>query len=303
MKGRKRSTAAEMAAFRDDLLAITRELKPATVRQVFYQCVVRGLIEKTEAAYKRIAHVLADLRKDGVMPFAWLTDATRWQRIPRCHDSLAEAIAETARFYRRDALSRADRYVEVWLEKDALSGVVYEATSGFDIPLMVARGFASLSFLHSSVEYIRAESRPTTIYHLGDYDPSGQTAARAIRDHLTKESGRDDLEFIQLAVLPRQITEMNLPTRPTKHEGNTHAKGWKGDSVELDAIHPATLRKLVADALHHHLPASELQALRVAEESERDALRMFGREFECYQDSDRAVILERMAGLMANEEI
>lgn len=300
---RKRSTAQQMAAFRDELLAITDELKPATVRQVFYQCVVRGLVEKTEQAYKRVAGSLADMRKTGWMPFSWLADATRWHRKPRCHDSLAEAIAETARFYRRNALNQADRYVEVWLEKDALSGVVYEATQEFDTPLMVSRGFASLSFLYSSAETIQVEPRPTTIYHLGDYDPSGQAAAMAIRDALLEYSGRDDLEFVQLAVLPEQIKGWNLPTRPTKKEGNNHAKGWQGDSVELDAIHPVRLRKLVTNALHRHIPPSALHVLRVAEESERDALKMFGREFGQYREDHRAKVLSILAERMAENEI
>jgi hypothetical protein len=172
------------------------------VRQVYYQCVVRGLVEKTEAGYKSVAKALAHLRRTGEMPYDWLADSTRWMRRPISHNGLQEAIEQTARFYRRDALTRSERYIEVWLEKDALSGVVVQETEKFDVPLMVARGFASLSFLHSSAETIRYEDSPTTIFHLGDYDPSGQQAARSIRDSLFGMSGRDDLEFIQLAVMP-----------------------------------------------------------------------------------------------------
>lgn len=249
---RKRSTTAEIDAWRDALIQITQEIKPATVRQVFYQCVVRGLIEKTEQSYKRVAATLAELRKSGRMPYDWLADATRWQRRPRSHYSLTDAIQATATFYRRDALTRSSRYIEVWLEKEALAGVVVQATEKFDVSLMTARGFASLSFLHSSAETIRHEPRPTTIYHLGDHDPSGQQAARSIRDSLFDMSGRGDLEFVQLAVLAEQIGVWNLPTRPTKREGNTHAKHWRGDSVELDAIHPKQLISLVSEALAAH---------------------------------------------------
>ena len=74
----------------------------------------------------------------------------------------------------------ADSYVEVWLEKDALSGVLYPVTSEFDAPLMVARGYASLSFLHTAAEYIATLDRPAYIYHLGDFDPSGVNAALKI---------------------------------------------------------------------------------------------------------------------------
>lgn len=286
---KKRSTAAEMRLWRERLYLIVAELRPATVRQVFYQATVRGLVEKTENAYKRVAQTLADLRKEGAMPYDWLADATRWQRRPRSADSLAGAIAECARYYRRDALSRADRYVDVWLEKEALSGVVVDSTGEYDVPLMVARGFSSLSFLHTAAMAIKDEHRSTTIYHLGDYDPSGQCAARTIKATLESMSGRDDMEFVQLAVTPEQIREWHLPARPTKRDGNAHAKGWEGDSVELDAIHPESLRALVTDALARHMPAHELQALRAAEASERRALEMFSRGISSAHRPDRAL--------------
>ena len=59
------------------------------------------------------------------MPYGWLADNTRWQRKPRTFDSIEEALEETARFYRKALWTDADCYVEIWLEKDALAGVVY----------------------------------------------------------------------------------------------------------------------------------------------------------------------------------
>jgi hypothetical protein len=291
----------QMAQWYADLYTIVREIQPASVRQVYYQCVVRGLVEKTEAEYKSVAKALAHLRRTGEMPYDWLADSTRWMRRPRSHNGLQEAIEQTARFYRRDALTRSDRYIEVWLEKDALSGVVVQETEKFDVPLMVARGFASLSFLHSSAETIRYEDRPTTIFHLGDYDPSGQQAARSIRDSLFDMSGRDDLEFIQLAVMPEQIDQWNLPSRPTKTKGNSHAKGWEGDSTELDAIHPSTLRNLVGEAIAQHLPMGEINALRIAEESEREALKMFATELGDFRDKART--LNKIARMMKEGDV
>lgn len=295
-----RRTKLEMMDLKARLYDIAFELRPATVRQIFYQCTVRGICTKDEASYGRIARVLADMRKEGSLPYKYLADATRWQRRPRSHDSLADAIEATAAFYRRDALTRSDRYVEVWLEKDALSGVVYDVTKEFDVPLMVARGFASLSFLYSAAEEIREEDRPTTIYHLGDWDPSGQQAARSTRDSLYELSQRDDLEFVQLAVLPEQIEEWQLPTRPTKREGNAHAKNWRGDSVELDAIHPNTLRQLVREALWAHIPEDELDVLRTVEEEERAALKLFSRRLAFYDGEDRAIRALRTLAKRAN---
>ena len=57
--------------------------------------------------------------------------------------------------------------------EDALSTVAQE----WDVPLMVTRGYPSLSYLHSAAQTIRhmAEEcdKRTVLYYFGDYDPSG----------------------------------------------------------------------------------------------------------------------------------
>jgi hypothetical protein len=37
-------------------------------------------------------------------------------------------------------------HIEVWLEKDALAGVIYEETEKWAVPLLVSKGFSSLSY-------------------------------------------------------------------------------------------------------------------------------------------------------------
>src|SRR5207244_1489510 len=127
------------------LYTIVLEMRPMTVRQVFYQATVRGIVEKSEAGYTKVQTDLVLMRRAGLMPYGWLADNTRWQRKPDTFNSPEEALAETARFYRKALWADAGAYVEVWLEKDALSGVVYPVTELYDVPLMVARGYASLS--------------------------------------------------------------------------------------------------------------------------------------------------------------
>jgi hypothetical protein len=80
------------------------------------------------------------MRRAGSLPYDWLADSTRWQRKPRTFGSVEEALEDTARLYRKALWADADAYVEIWLEKDALAGVVYPVTEKFDVPLMVARG-------------------------------------------------------------------------------------------------------------------------------------------------------------------
>jgi hypothetical protein len=252
-------------------LTITAEKRPATVRQIFYAATVEGLVEKTEAGYAKVKTDLTLLRRSGAMPYSWLADNTRWQRKPDTFDSISDALKQTARFYRKALwASDADSYVEVWLEKDALSGAVYPVTAEFDVPLMVARGYASLSFLASAAEAITRIGRPTYIYHLGDHDPSGVNAGEKIDETLREMAPAAEIHFERLAVLPEQITAWHLPTRPTK-QSDTRAKRFGEVSVELDAIDPLRLRQIIQIAIERHLPQEKLKVLQVAEDNERAA--------------------------------
>ena len=261
---------AEAEARRTALYEIVAHMHPMTVRQVFYQATVRGVIEKTESGYKKVQHELTKMRRSGELPYGWLTDNTRWQRKPRTFDSVKEALEETARFYRKNLWADLDAHVEIWLEKDALSGVVYPITSEYDVPLMVTRGYASLSFLYESAEYINALAVPTYIYHFGDFDPSGVDAANKIETTLTEMCPDQYIDFQRVAVTQDQIDLYNLPTRPKK-EKDTRSRNFQFDgSVELDAFEPETLRELVRECIESHLPRRRLEALIAAEESERN---------------------------------
>jgi hypothetical protein len=266
---RQRATKAEVEERREALLAIIDDGKPMTVRQVFYQATVRGLVEKAESGYAKVQHDLTLMRRAGELPYNWLADNTRWQRKPDTFDSVEDALRETARFYRKNLWRDADCYVEIWLEKDALSGVIYPVTSMYDVPLMVARGYASLSFLHSAAEYINSLAVPAYIYHFGDFDPSGVNAGEKIEETLRELAPDAEIVFERIAVTPAQIDEWDLPTRPTK-TSDTRAKAFGSNlSVELDAIEPNQLRAIVQEAIEQHLPSDQFEVLKAAEESER----------------------------------
>ena len=273
---RRRATKAEVEDRRERVYEIVEDGRPMTVRQVFYQATVKGTIEKTEAGYRKIQTDLVVLRRSGMMPYDWLADSTRWQRKPTTFDSVQEALDDTARLYRKDLWTDADAYVEIWLEKDALAGVVHPVTDKYDVPLMVARGYASLSFLHSAAEYINDLDVPAYIYHLGDYDPSGVNAAEKIEETLDELAPDAVINFERIAVTPDQILAWGLPTRPTKRT-DSRAKNFGDLSVELDAIEPSRLRDLVEGVIQNHLPADQFKVLKVAEASERELLKAFAK--------------------------
>jgi hypothetical protein len=269
---RVRRTKATVTSIRDAIRDILESDHPQTVRQVFYALTVRGAISKAEIEYKHtVIRLLVDMREAGEIPFDWIADNTRWMRKPTTYVGLDACLNAAANLYRRDLWAAMPIYVEVWCEKDALAGVLIEETKPYDVPLMVARGYASISFLHSAAKTVEAKGKAAYIYHFGDLDPSGVDAARDIEAKLRRYAPGAEIHFERPAVTREQVSEWNLPSRPTK-EKDPRAKKFTGTSVELDAIPASKLRKLVRDCIERHIDQRQLAVLRAAEESERETL-------------------------------
>ena len=269
---RSRRTKAAVTSIRDAIRDILEADHPQTVRQVFYALTVRGVVKKVEGEYQQtVIRLLVDMREAGDIPFGWIADHTRWQRKPTTYVGLDACLKATSDFYRRDLWAAMPVYVEVWCEKDALAGVLVEETAPYDVPLMVARGYSSISFLHSAAKAIEAKGKPARIYHFGDLDPSGQDAARDIEAKLRRYAPEAEIHFERPAVTRAQVEEWSLPSRPTKMT-DTRAKKFVGTSVELDAIPAGKLRELVRGCIERHVDQKQLAVLRAAEESERETL-------------------------------
>lgn len=275
---RSRRTKSAMTDLRAALAGIVTDAAPMTVRQVYYQAVTRGLIEKTEQQYKAICRLLVLMRRAGEVAYEDIADNTRWMRKPRTFGSVDDALAETARLYRRQVWADLDCRVEVWLEKEALAGVLVDVTAKWDVPLMVTRGYPSLSFVHAAGESIANSRIETFIYYFGDRDPSGVDIARHVASSLRAFAGEVQVTFESVAVTAEQIEQLDLPTRPTKRT-DSRARDWHGGSVEVDAIHPAQLRAMAEERIRLHIPNGHLEVLLAAEASERSALRLFGQQF------------------------
>ncbi len=267
-----RRTRKEIAGLREVIRLLLQAEHSMTVRQVFYRLVAEGLIEKTENEYKStVVRLLGEMRRSGGIPFQWIADNTRWMRKPATYDSLERMLELTAQTYRRSLWTDQPVYVEVWLEKDALAGVVYDITSTYDVPLMVTRGYPSLSFVHSAAEIIAELDRPAYLYYFGDRDPSGVDIPRKVEETLRQLAPEADIAFEVLAVTEQQIRNLNLPTRPTKRS-DSRSKGFEGGSVELDAIPPAELRRMVRECIEGHIDVDVLRATERIEAEERATL-------------------------------
>lgn len=275
---RRRRTKAEIEDLSSIMVYLLSEEQPMTVRQLFYRMVSEGWIEKSEKEYKNtVVRLLGHLRRGGILPYAWIADMTRWMRKPQTFGSLEDALRLTAETYRRDLWAAQDAYVEVWLEKDALAGVVDDVTRFYDVPLMVTRGYPSLSFLHAAASALEDLLKPAFVYYFGDHDPSGRDISRNVEERLRELAPSAEIHFERIAVEPWQIEEWNLPTRPTKAT-DTRSKTFRGESVELDALPPNTLRALVKHAIEEHIDTAMLSMTERIEDEERDTLMKLARE-------------------------
>ena len=132
---------AEMAAIRDAIIEVLRVDHPQTVRQVFYQLVTRGIIEKTEAEYQTtVIRLLTEMRLNEQVDWDWIVDESRRVRITQTFDGIADAARHTARFYRRSALEACPDHIQIWIEKEALAGIIWRPPANATFPLFPARG-------------------------------------------------------------------------------------------------------------------------------------------------------------------
>ena len=174
--------------------------------------------------------------------------------------------------YRRRIWNDQPDYVEVWLEKDALAGVLYPETQKWDVPLMVTRGYSSVTLLHSAAGAIETRGKPTFIYYLGDHDPSGSDIPRAVEVGLQEFALRAEICVSRIAVTEDQIDFWKLPTRPTK-SSDSRSKSFTGDSVEVDTIPRAMLRLLVQQSIERHIDEDACVRTLMIEQEERETMR------------------------------
>jgi hypothetical protein len=283
---RPRRTKAEIEGVRAAIKAVLKADHPMTVRQVFYQLVVRNVIEKTEEQYQgTVIRLLTDMRIDGSIPFSWIVDESRRRIINRTYNSIADAARDTARFFRRSALHECPDYIEIWSEKEALAGVL-ESDSAYDVPVLISKGMPSITQLYGSACAIARAAKAgkrTFLYQFGDHDPSGVLIPKTIQTRLYEFCiglGSRPPTVERVALTEEQIATFNLPTRPTKRDGNRHAQKFEGNSVELDALPSSELRSMVREVIERHISQQELQILRVAEDSERDLLEAWADRIE-----------------------
>jgi len=222
-----------------------------TLRQLYYQFVSRGLLPNKQLEYKKLGDVINDGRLAGLIDWYSIVDRTRNLRGLNHWTSPSEIVAACAQQYRRDKWETQSFYVEVWIEKDALVGVIESICGELDVPFFSCRGYTSQSEMWSAAQRLirKTEERSldgSIIVHLGDHDPSGIDMSRDIQDRL--RLFRTNTEVRRIALTMEQVRQYNPPPNPAKLTDSRCEKyvaQYGNESWELDALEPRVLADLI----------------------------------------------------------
>lgn len=257
--GRIRATKAELELRRTTLVDLAREAQPASVRHIYYRAVVAGLVDKSESGYNKVQRDLLELRKNGTIPFDWITDPGRRAHWPLTDSSPESALRYLARTYRRDPWDRYDPEtprVEIWCESLSIAGVLHPLVERYAVPIFPLKGQGSETFVQEAAqEYRRWPAKQIVVLFASDWDPAGREIASQCEGKLRRYSDHPNLTFRQLAVdgeQARVLSAAGLGTTPKKttwkaFDGTQHQ--FAGQAVESEAIEADTMRRLFADAI------------------------------------------------------
>lgn len=234
-----------------------------TLRQLFYQFVSRDLIANTPREYANLGDTIARGRFAGLIDWSAIIDRTRnLQRLPSWDDPTA-AVETIHEQYMEDLWFDQRQRVEVWIEKDALLGVVMDTCDALRVPYFSCRGYVSQSEMWSAAVRIinryQMQSRTstfrqhTTILHLGDHDPSGLDMTRYIDVQLGEfcaAHGAEPPTVRRIGLTIDQVRHYNPPPNAAKQEDPRFADylaEFGPESWELDALPPDVLNTLISD--------------------------------------------------------
>jgi len=282
---RSRMTQAEVYQLEAQIYNVLWEDHPQSVRHVFYRMTDPRLpvsIPKTEAGYVQVQTRMVKMRRDGLLPYSWITDTTRRGYHVSTYTDRGDFLRSVASFYRGDVWSGHKTHVEVWCESRSIAGVIQATCEKYAVSLYPAGGFSSLSLVHEAATYIRRSidaggKTGALIFYIGDYDPAGVLIDRSIESELVGHLEGAPLDFRRIAINQEQIKFYDLPGKPRK-TGDRRAQHIT-ETVEAESLPANILRGLLESELDALIPASYLKALQVAEESERRAINLLAETF------------------------
>jgi len=222
-----------------------------TLRQLYYQFVARGLMANKQTEYKRLGSIVNDGRLAGLIDWNAIEDRTRNLEENSHWTNPADILASVRSSYQVDMWIGQKYRPEVWIEKEALIGVVEGVCRELDVPFFACRGYTSQSEqwrAGNRARRSRLSGAHPVILHFGDHDPSGIDMTRDNTDRLDIFAPSAGVEVRRLALNMDQVTQYNPPPNPAKMTDSRfegYAAQYGDESWELDALEPQVIADLI----------------------------------------------------------
>ena len=247
-----------------------------TLRQLYYQLVKANKIPNNIKSYNNLGNVIGDARLAGLIDWNHLEDRARVLRGICHYGSPQDMLSEGIKSYRIDMWENQDVRPEVWIEKDALSGVFEGVCGELDVDLLACKGYLSLSEAHSAAmrfERIAANGQQPIVFHFGDHDSSGLDMTRDILAKFNLFIG--GVKVDRRALTMKQINLYHLPPQPAKMSdprASNYIDQFGDESWELDSLDPQQLTELVREAVEAVRDEDLWNESLARETEERDGL-------------------------------
>lgn len=258
-----------------------------TLRQLYYQFVSRDLIPNKQSEYKRLGAVINDARLAGLISWRAIEDRTRNLKGLETWDSPNEIIENCAYSFAIDMWENQDNYAEVWIEKDALVGVISKVCNDLRVNFFACRGYTSQSEQWAAgrrMARMIEMGKDVHLLHLGDHDPSGIDMTRDNEDRLRMFIGRDadsdQFHVHRLALNMDQVKKHKPPPNPAKMTDsrfNCYASKFGQKSWELDALEPRVIAGLIRTSVNNLIDQEQWDDDEEREESYKSKLRDIAR--------------------------
>ncbi|MCK5610454.1 hypothetical protein KAR91_51755 [Candidatus Pacearchaeota archaeon] len=230
-----------------------------TLRQLYYQFVSRDLLPNKQSEYKKLGSIISNGRLAGLISWDAIEDRTRNLKKQTHWNDPGEIIRAATRGFYMDRWDNQSHRVEVWIEKEALTGVIASICEKLDVPYFACKGYVSQSEMwKASQRLINYDADETVIIHLGDHDPSGMDMTRDISDRLNLFFDYEDMEaptIRRIALNMDQINQYNPPPNPAKltdTRAHKYIREYGHESWELDALEPRVLQNLIRSTVFEY---------------------------------------------------
>lgn len=248
-----------------------------TARQLYYQLVTRNIIPNQEKSYKLLTKTVSDGRLAGLIDWDAIEDRARAARFVGEWDSISQLVDGVCDGFRLPRWADQENYVELWVEKDALAGVLRPIAVRHHVVLMVNRGYSSQSAMYESAQRFIDANKPGVLFYLGDHDPSGEDMVRDIRERL-EMFGVEELTVRKLALTMPQIQQYNPPPNPAKitdPRAAMYIQQHGQHSWEVDALPPEVLTQIITTAFDGVMDRDLYNAVIEREQAQIRRLRTF----------------------------